>query len=474
MTALDILIVSTALTAIRTSIGASVEQLEWTVNAYNISFAVLLMPAAAIADRFGRRRIFALGLAVFSVASACCALAPNGGLLIAARAFQGVGAALVLPVSVALITAAFPAERLGRAMGVYSGVTGLATVAGPLIGGAITQAIGWEWIFWLNMPIGLIAIPLVFARIKETYGQDRALDLPGVVLVTVAVLGLVWGLVRGNPAGWGSLEVVVALAVGVVVAVAFVGWELRAPQPMLPMTFFRNRAFAAGNVVTFLLVCELFGSVFLMAQFLQTALGAGPLTSGLEMIPWTGTMMFVAPIAGSLADKYGVRPVICVGMMLTTIGMGWLALVAHPGMSYAGVVLPLLVIGVGNSSAIPVAGAAVVGSLGPGVAGKASGANGMLREIGGVFGIAILVAVFSAVGGYLSPQTFTSGFRAAIGTAALIALLGAVVGLALPRKQPAPAAEDASATTTGTAPVDDEPGAGLAATEPATGQAGTG
>jgi EmrB/QacA subfamily drug resistance transporter len=382
---------------------------------------------------------------VFTLASASCALAPNGGWLIASRAVQGVGAAMVLPVGVALISASFPAQRLGRAMGIYSGVAGLGTVAGPLLGGVITQTLGWEWIFWLNVPIGLIALPFVFVRIKETHGPDRALDLPGVALVAVAVLGLVWALVRGNSAGWTSPEVIGALVVGVAVAVAFVRWESRAPHPMLPMAFFRNRAFAAGNVVTFLLISEVFGSAFLMAQFLQTALGSGPLTSGLQLIPWNGTMMFIAPLAGSLADRYGVRPVTCAGLALTTIGMGWLALIAHPGASYAMIALPLLVIGIGNSAAIPVAQTAVVGALGPDAAGKASGVNGMLREIGGVFGIAIMASVFSGVGGYLSPRTFTEGFRAAIAVAAGAALLGAIAGSTLPGKGRSPAKSEATA-----------------------------
>lgn len=443
MVALDILIVSTALTSIRTGLGASIEQLEWTVNAYNISFAVLLMAGSALGDRFGRRRVFAMGLLLFVLASASCALAPNGDWLIVSRAFQGAGAAMVMPVGVAMISAAVPLERLGQAMGVYSGVTGLATVAGPLLGGAITQAISWQWIFWLNVPIGLIAIPLVFLKIKETHGPDRTLDVPGIVLVTVAVLGVVWGLVRGNAAGWGSTEVIVAFVIGVLVAVAFIGWELRAKFPMLPMRFFRNRAFAAGNLVTFLLVCELFGSVFLMAQFLQTALGSGPLASGLQLLPWTGTMIFIAPLAGSLADKHGVRPVIMGGLLLVAIGFGWLAMVAHPGVSYVDTILPLLIIGVGNSATIPVASTAVVGALGPDMVGKASGVNGMLRELGGVFGIAILVAMFAAFGGYQSTGVFISGFRAAVITAAVIAVLGLLSAVLIPGKareeSPAPA-----------------------------------
>ncbi|MEU4525445.1 MFS transporter [Amycolatopsis sp. NPDC024027] len=438
MVALDILIVSTALDSIRTDLGTSLETLEWSVNAYNLTFAVLLMTAAALADRFGRRRSFVTGLIVFTVASAMCALAADAGWLIVWRAVQGAGAAMVMPVSIALISTAFPPERLGRALGIYMGVTGLATVAGPLVGGAITQAFGWEWIFWLNVPIGLIVVPLALMRVKESKGPETRLDIRGNVLVTAAAFALVWGLVRGNPAGWGSVEVVTALVLGVVLVGAFVAWEKRAPQPMLPLRFFRNRSFSLGNAITFFIFAQLFGSVFLMAQFLQNVVGSGPLESGLQMIPWTGTMVFVAPIAGSLADRFGPRPVIVTGLLCSAAGMLWLGLVAAPGLSYWSVVLPLLIVGVGNSAAIPVAQSTTVGSVGQEAAGKASGANGMLRELGGVFGIAILVAIFAAVGGYTSSTTFADGFAGAIFGCVAFSLIGVALGVLLPRKAAAP------------------------------------
>jgi EmrB/QacA subfamily drug resistance transporter len=438
MVALDILIVSTALDSIRTDLGASLATLEWSVNAYNLTFAVLLMTAAALADRFGRRRSFAIGLTLFSVASALCALAPDAGWLIAWRALQGASAAMVMPVSIALISTVFPPERLGRALGIYMGVTGLATVAGPLVGGAVTEAFGWEWIFWLNVPIGLLVVPLALMRFKESKGPDTQLDIRGNVLVTAAAFALVWGLVRGNPAGWGSVEVVTALVLGVVLAVTFVAWQKRAPRPMLPLSFFRDKAFSAGNAITFLLYAQLFGSVFLMAQFLQNVVGSGPLASGLQMIPWTGTMVFVAPIAGSIADRHGPRPVIIGGLTLSAVGLVWLALMSEPGVSYWSVFVPLLVLGVGNSAAIPVAQSTAVGSVGQEAAGKASGANGMLRALGGVFGIALLVAIFAATGGYTSSATFADGFAATMIGAAVFTIIAVALGFVLPRKTDAP------------------------------------
>jgi EmrB/QacA subfamily drug resistance transporter len=298
MVALDVTVVSTALSSIRLHLGASIDQLEWTVNAYGLSFAVLLMTGAALGDRFGRRRVFAGGLALFVAASAACALAPSVGWLVAARALQGAGAAVIAPVSLALLIAAFPPERRGQALGIFGGITGLAVLGGPVVGGAVTQGIAWPWIFWLNVPIGLAAIPLVLTRMEEGRGPSGALDIPGLVLVSGAAFGIVWGLVRGNRAGWGSLEVLAALTLGAVLAVVFVLWELRAREPMLPMRLFGSRAFAAGNAASLLMFGALFSAVFFMAQFLQTTLGQSPLEAGLRLIPWTGTVFIVAPISG--------------------------------------------------------------------------------------------------------------------------------------------------------------------------------
>ncbi|MFN2571944.1 MAG: MFS transporter [Gemmatimonadales bacterium] len=252
MAALDTLVVSTSLSTIRLDLGASIEDLEWTVNAYNLSFAVLLITAAALGDRYGRRSFYAIGLGVFAAASAASALAPSVGFLIAARAVQGAGAALVLTLGLALLTAAFPPERRGAAIGLFSAVTGIAVALGPLVGGAIAEGIDWTWIFWLNVPIGVVAIPLVLARIEESFGGDTGLDFPGLALISAAAFAIVWGLVRGNSAGWDSLEIVGALAAGLLLVVAFIARELRAAEPMVPMRFFRSRAFSAGIAAIFL------------------------------------------------------------------------------------------------------------------------------------------------------------------------------------------------------------------------------
>jgi len=444
MAALDTLVVSTALSTIRRDLGASVEQLEWTVNAYNLSFAVLLITAAALGDRYGRRRFYATGLGLFAAASALSALAPSVGWLIAARAVQGAGAALVLTLGLALLSAAFPPERRGAAIGLFSAVTGVAVAFGPLVGGAIAEGIDWEWIFWLNVPIGLAAIPFVVARIDESYGGDSGLDVPGLGLVSGAAFGIVWGLVRGNAAGWASLEVLGAVATGVVLAGAFVARELRAREPMLPMRLFRSRAFSAGNAAIFFTLASLFGAVFFFAQMLQTALGYGPLEAGLRLMPWTITFITVAPVVGTLVERFGERPFMVGGLTLQAVGMGWIALIADPGLTYSQFVIPAVVAGIGVSMAIPSAQNSVVGSVALGDVGKAAGANSMMRELGGVFGIAVAVAVFSAAGSYASADAFLDGFAPAVAVLAALSLAGAFVALALPGRRrailPAPVA----------------------------------
>jgi EmrB/QacA subfamily drug resistance transporter len=435
MAALDTLVVSTALSTIRLDLGASVEQLEWTVNAYNLSFAVLLISGAALGDRYGRRRLYAIGLALFAAASAACAVAPDVGWLIAARAVQGAGAALLLPLGLALLSAAFPPERRGAAIGIFSAITGVAVASGPLVGGAIVEGISWEWIFWVNVPIGLLAVPLVLTRMKESLGTDTGLDLRGLGLVTGGVLAFVWGLVRGNQTGWGSAEVVGSLAIAVLLLAAFVVWERRAGEPMLPMQFFRSRAFSAGNAAIFFTFASLFGAVFFYAQLLQVALGYGPLDAGLRLLPWTATFITIAPIAGALADRIGERPLMVVGLALQAVGMGWLALIAEPGLAYSSLLGPFVVAGVGVSMAIPAAQNSVVGAHGNDAIGKAAGVNSMMRELGGVFGIAVVVAVFAATGSYASAAAFTDGFAPGIGVAAGLALVGAIAGLALPGRR---------------------------------------
>jgi EmrB/QacA subfamily drug resistance transporter len=435
MMALDSQVVTTALSTIRQDLTASLEALEWTVNAYNLTFAVLLLTGAALGDRFGRRRVFMAGLAVFTIASVACALAPDIGTLIAARAVQGAGAAMVLPLSLTLISAAFPPAQRGKAMGLYLGLTGLATFSGPFVGGAIAEGLAWQWIFWLNLPIGVLAIALTTRRIGESTGPNTRFDLAGVVFVTLGAFGIVWGLVRGNTAGWTSAEVLGALVLGVAFVVAFVVWEIRTATPMLPMRFFRLTAFATANPANFCVFASLYGTLFFLAQYFQTVLGEGPLGAGLRLMPWTGTLMVCAPIAGALADRFGERNFVVVGLLLQTVGMGWIALVAGTGTSYLELLPGLIVGGAGLTMAMPAAQKAVVASVRPEEIGQASGAFMMLRILGGVFGVAVSVAVFAGAGGYASPEEFSSGFTAAMTAVAALAFAGMLVALGMPDRR---------------------------------------
>jgi EmrB/QacA subfamily drug resistance transporter len=443
MMALDGQVVTTSLSVIRQDLTASVEALEWTVNAYNLPFAVLLLTGAALGDRFGRRRVFVVGLAVFTLASAACALAPNIGALITARAVQGVGAAMVLPLSLTLISAVFPPMQRGKAMGLYLGITGLATLSGPFIGGAIAEGLAWQWIFWLNLPIGVVAILLTSRRVPESVGPNNRLDLVGVVLVTLGAFGVVWGLVRGNAAGWTSAEVLGSLVLGVLLVAAFVRWEQRSAAPMLPMRFFRLRAFATANPANFTVFAALYGTLFFLAQYFQTVSGEGPLGAGLRLMPWTATLMVCAPIAGRLADRYGERRFVVGGLALQTVGSGWLALVVDTDSTYLELLPALLLGGIGLTMAMPAAQKSVVGAVQPQEIGQASGAFMTLRIFGGVFGVAVAVAVFAGVGGYASPADFSAGFAAAMGAVAVFAFVGMLVALGMPAaaRRPAPRPE---------------------------------
>jgi EmrB/QacA subfamily drug resistance transporter len=435
MVVLDNLVVSTALPVIRVDLGASIEELEWTVNAYTLTFAVLLLTGAALGDRFGRRRLFALGLGLFTLSSAAAALAPSMGFLIGARAIQGIGGAIVTPLTLTILSNAFPAERRGLAIGAWSGIAGLAVAMGPLVGGAVVDGISWQWIFWLNVPIGIVLAPLAFLRLRETYGPDKGLDLPGLGLASAGLFGIVWGLVNGNSDGWGSPQIVGAIGGGLVLLAAFVAWELRAAEPMLPMRFFRNRAFSAANGASLLMYFGMFGSIFLLTQFFQTAQGYSPLAAGIRVLPWTMAPMFVAPIAGALSDRIGGRPLMAVGLAMQAIGLAWIAAVSTATVGYVSLVGPFIVSGVGMALFFAPVANVVLSAVKPAEEGKASGANNAIREVGGVLGVAVLASIFSHYGGYESPAVFSDGLVVATWVGAAVVAVGSLVTLAIPGKK---------------------------------------
>ena len=442
MVTLDNLVVSTALPTIRVDLGASLESLEWTVNAYTLSFAVLLLTGAALGDRFGRRRMFGIGLTLFTASSAFAAMAPTTGALVAARALQGVGAAVVLPLTLTLLSEAIPASRRGLAIGAWSGISGLGVALGPVVGGAVVDGISWHWIFWLNVPTGLVLVPLAMRYLAESHGRSGRLDLPGIGLAGAGLLGVVFGIVRGPAMGWTSGAIVASLSAGVALLVAFVVWEARAEAPMLPMRFFRDRGFAATNGVSLAMFLGVFGSIFLLSQFFQTTQGMSPLQSGLRVLPWTIMPMFVAPVAGLLSDRIGSRPLMAAGLALQAIAIGWLSAVSTTGVAYSALVVPFVLAGTGMALVFAPAANAVLSSVRPEEAGQASGATNAIREVGGVLGVAVLASVFNSNGGYGSPQDYVDGMTAALPIGAAVLGAGALLALLIParRRAVAPAA----------------------------------
>jgi EmrB/QacA subfamily drug resistance transporter len=431
MTCLDTLVVATALPRIQESLHVGFANLQWTVNAYNIAVAAGVVCAAALGDRFGRRRLFCLGLALFTLASAACALAPSAAVLIGARTIQGLGGAIILPLSLTILTEAFPAERRATVFGIYGGLAGLAVALGPIVGGAITEGVDWHWIFWINIPIGVAATLLSARLLPETHGPRKPLDLGGVGLCTIAMVGLTWGLVRANDVGWGSAEILATLGLGAVAFAAFLVWESRAAQPMLSLKLLRIPAFAAGNAAAFFSMAAISAGAFLTSQYFQFALGYTPLQAGLRLLPFFGTPMVVAPIAGRFSSRIGLRPVIVAGMAMLAGGFVWVALAASLHPSYLMLATALCIAGVGVSMTIPTVPAAVFGSVDPADMGSASGTNSMLQRFGAVLGVALASSVFGAYGAIGSPAAFTDGFRPGVAVAAGLALLGAVAGFAV-------------------------------------------
>src|SRR4051794_11765201 len=434
MVTLDNLVVSTALPTIRVDLGASLESLEWTVNAYTLAFAVLLMTGAALGDRFGRRRMFGIGIGLFTLASAAAALSPSTNALVAARAAQGVGAAIVLPLTLTLLSEAVPVAKRGLALGAWSGISGLGVALGPVVGGAVVDGISWHWIFWLNVPIGLVLVPLAARFLTESHGPGKQLDLPGIGLAGAGLLGIVYGIVRGEALGWTSTTIVASIAAGAALLAAFVAWEARAAAPMLPLRFFRSRAFSATNGTSLAMFFGVFGSIFLLSQFFQTTQGLSPLESGLRVLPWTIMPMFVAPVAGLLSDRIGARPLMASGLALQAIAIGWLSAVITPDVAYSALLVPFVLAGTGMALVFAPAANAVLGAVRQEEAGQASGATNAIRELGGVLGVAVLASVFTAHGGYQSPQAYVDGMTAALPIGSAVLGLGALLALLIPGK----------------------------------------
>ena len=435
MTALDNLVVTTALPTIRAHLHASLGGLEWTVNAYTLTFAVLLLTGAALGDRFGRRRLFVAGLALFTLGSAGSALANGVAELVAARALQGVGAAIVTPLTLTLLAAAVPRERRAVALGAWGAIGGLAVAVGPLVGGAIVEGVSWQWIFWVNVPIGLVLVPLAYNRLTESRGPSKSLDLGGLVLASAGLFGVVYALVRSSGRGWSSAEVSGVLAAGSVALAAFVLYERRVAEPMLPLRLFRSRGFSAANLASMLMSFGMFGSIFLLAQFLQIVQGYSPLAAGVRTLPWTAMPMLVAPLAGVVTQRIGGRPVLVAGLALQALGLAWLATLSSPTVAYGDLVPAFVVSGVGMSLFFAPMANTILGTVAAAEEGIASGVNNAIRELGGVLGIAVLASVFSAKGSYASGWSFVDGLEPAVAAGAAVVAVAVIAAMAIPSRR---------------------------------------
>jgi EmrB/QacA subfamily drug resistance transporter len=441
MVALDALVVITALPAIHAQLGGSVATLEWTVNAYGLAFAAGIVTASALGDRLGRRRVYVAGLILFSAASAACALAPTAATLIGARAVQGVGAAIVTPLSLTILTSSFPAAKRGAVVGIWGGIAGLAVAGGPLVGGAVVQGLSWHWIFWVNVPIGFAAAIACARLLPESHGPARRLDLPALPLIAGASLALTWGLVRAGGSGWGDGFTVALLTGGL--------RERAATDPMVPLRLFRSRTFTAANAATFLQSGAIFSAAFLTTEYFQLGLGYGPLATGLRLLPWTATPMIVAPLAGAFADRIGTRPLLVTGLALQAGGLAWFAAIASAAGGYGQFVAPLLIAGVGISMSIPTSASAALGAVPPAEVGTASGVNNTMGRFGGAFGVAIVTAVFSAHGSLASAAGVVAGYRPALVVSAVLSLAGSAAAVAIGRRRAAVAADTSLDRTEG-------------------------
>ena len=432
MVTLDNLVVTNALPVIKSELGASLSDLQWFVNAYTLAFAALLLTAAAIGDRLGRRRVFLAGITLFTAASAACALATEPWMLTGARAIQGIGAAAVMPLSLTLLAGAVPDKMRSAAIGIWGGISGLGVAVGPVVGGAVVDGLNWQWIFWLNVPIGVFAVLFAARVLTESKGTAKKLDLIGVALATAGVLSIVWGVVHGADDGWTSGPVMGSLIAGAALLAAFLGWERRTSAPMLPLRLFSNRSFSVVNIVSFTFSVGVFGSVFLLAQFFQVVQGYSPLESGIRTLPWTAAPLVVAPIAGLIVDRVGARTLITAGQVLLATALGWIALITTATTQYGDMVLPFILAGVGMGLTFAPAASVVMASASDADRGVASGTNNTIREVGVAMGVAVLASVFASAGSYNSPAEYAAGLVPAVWTGAAIVAAGAVIAVLLP------------------------------------------
>ncbi|MBB6628956.1 MFS transporter [Nocardioides sp. KIGAM211] len=432
MATLDNLVMTTALPVIRADLGSTVGQLSWFMNAYTLVFATFMLPAATLGDRLGRRRMMLVGLSVFTLASIASALSTTSEALIAARAVQGLGAAAIMPLSLSLLAAAVPPARRAVAIGVWGGVSGLGVALGPVIGGAVVEGVSWQAIFWLNVPVAVVALPLLLVAVPESRGLWQRLDLPGTAMLGGAVFLGIWGIVHGNDDGWTDPWVLGPLVAAALLVPAYAVWARGRAHAVLPLRLFSSRGFSVANVIGLFFTLGMFGTVFLLSQYLQIVQGYTPLEAGLRTLPWTAAPMVVAPVAGMLAARTGLRSLLLVGLTLQTASLVWFAALTESGAAYSSFVVPLAMAGVGMGLTFAPSATAVLEGLPEDDFAIASSANSTIREFGVALGIALLTAVFLGNGGQLTPAGYDGAIGPALLTGAAAVAVAVVAALVAP------------------------------------------
>ncbi|MCL1870708.1 MAG: MFS transporter [Promicromonosporaceae bacterium] len=434
MATLDNLVVTSALPVMARDLHPTVAQLQWFMDAYTLAFATFMLPAAALGDRIGRRLVFLLGIVVFAAGSIGGALSTTAAELITTRTVQGIGAAAILPLSLALLSSAVSPQRRAAAIGAWGGVTGLGVALGPVVGGAVVQGVSWQTIFWLNAPVAVVAVPLVLAGLRESRGRAGRIDIPGLLLAGGGVLAAVWAIIDANADGWGSARIVTMLTAAAVLLVAFVVRQRRTADPLVPLRLFRSRSFSASSVTSVVFSAGMFGVVFLLTQYLQIGQGYSPLAAGVRTLPWTAAPMIVAPIAGLLVARIGVRPLVVSGLVTLAAAFGWMALVLNTNPDGYAVLVPALVLaGLGSGLIFAPISTAVLHGLVQEDHATASSVNATLREVGVATGVAVLTAVFLASDGALTPTAFVSGLVPAMAVGAVLVAVGAAAAAFVPR-----------------------------------------
>ena len=447
MIMLDNTVVFVALSSIQSDLHISQSELEWVVSGYALTFAVLMLTGGKLADMYGRRRIFIVGLAIFTASSLACGLATGAGFLIGARVVQGVGAALMNPATLSIIVATFPPRQRGIAIGIWVGVSAMALAIGPLIGGILTEQINWSWIFFINVPVGIVGIIVsrLFITESRDESEEQRLDVPGLLSSAIGLFGLTYALIEGNNYGWTSGRILASFAVAAVGLVTFVVLEHRQRVPMLDLSLFKNSTFAGANVTMLLVALAMFGVFFFNSLYLGQVLGYSPIQTGAAFLPLTVLIVFVAPLAGRFSDKIGSRWLMGAGLVLLS---GSLLSFSTLGVdsSFWDIVPGLVLGGFGMSLAMTPTTAAAMGSVPVDKAGVGSAVLNSMRQVGGSLGIALMGAIVAASVSVLPtnpayPDQFVEGYHNALHVAAAIAIVGAIVAVATVRKVPHPEAE---------------------------------